>query len=216
LWYAERVIQSHATPATRRAKPLPPGARRAALIAATLSLIRKHGLDVSTRQIAMAAGVAEGTIFRVFPDKESLIHAAVDAAFDSEPVVAALERIDRSAPLAERLTAIVRIVQPRLTTIIGLMMALRMSRLLNEKSHPKRPRTSRAVSDAITRLIEPDRDALRVPPAEATRLLRLLTFSGTHPGIAEGKLLTPEQIVAVILDGVRVRAASSSKVQAPC
>lgn len=210
------MVELHATAAPRRASPLPPGARRAALIAATLPLIRKHGPDLSTRQIAVAARVAEGTIFRVFPDKESLIRAAVDAAFDPAPVIAALERIDRSAPLDDRLTAVVRIVQPWLANIIGLAMALRVGRSFGEKLHPKRPRPSRAVSRAITRLIEPDRAALRVSPAEAARLLRLLVFSGSHPGITEGKLLTPEQIVSVILDGIRVRAAPSPKAHAPC
>ena len=83
--------------ARRRARPLPPAQRRAALIAATLSLIREHGADVSTRQIAEAADVAEGTIFRVFPDKAALIDAAVDAAFDPASVVARLGEIGRAS-----------------------------------------------------------------------------------------------------------------------
>ncbi len=55
-----------------------PEDRRAALIAATIPLLREHGLDVSTRQIAQAAGVAEGTIFGVFPDKNSLVVTRAD------------------------------------------------------------------------------------------------------------------------------------------
>lgn len=208
------MVGASASIATRRARPLPPGARRAALITATLPLIRKHGFDVSTRQIAAAAGVAEGTIFRVFPDKDSLIQAAIDAAFDPAPVLAALEQLDRSAPLAERLTAIARIVQPRFTTIIDLMMALSVSRPFAEKPRPKPP--SRAISAAITRLIEPDSAELRVPPAEAARLLRLLLFSGSHPGIAEGRLLTPEEIVSVILDGVRMPPTATRKAHPSC
>ena len=34
------------------------------------------------------------------------------------------------------------------------------------------------------------------------RLLRLLTFSGTHPMITDGNPLTAEQIVSVLLDGL--------------
>jgi AcrR family transcriptional regulator len=209
-------MQSPSTLSSRRAKPLPPNARRAALITATLPLIRQHGLDVSTRQIAKAARVAEGTIFRVFPDKDSLIQASVDAAFDPAPVVAALERIDPSLPLAERLTGSVRIVQAWLTTVINLMMALRGSPTLGEKPHLRRPRPSDVIGTTIARLIEPDRDQLRVPPAQAARLLRMLIFSGSHPGIADGELLTPEQIVGVILDGVRTRPIPRSKGHTPC
>ncbi len=210
------MMPSASAISSRRARPLPPHARRAALIGATLPLIRKHGIDVSTRQIAAAAGVAEGTIFRVFPDKDSLIQATVDAAFDPAPVVAALERVAASAPLTERLTAIVRIVQAWLTTVINLMMVLRGSRAFGDKPHLRRPRASDVIGATIARLIEPDRAQLRVPAAQVARLLLLLLFSGSHPAIADGKLLTPEEIVGVILDGVRAHQIPPSKGDSQC
>jgi len=199
----------------RRARPLSPDARRAALVSATLPLIRKRGLDVSTREIAAAAGVAEGTIFRAFSDKESLIQATVEAAFDPAPIVAALERIDRGAPLREKLTAAVRIVQPWLTAVIHLMTVSRLGRP-GDAALARRARPSSEIGRSIARLIEPDRRALRVSPAEAARLLRMLLFSGSHPGLSEGKPLAPEEIVAVILDGVRAREVSQPKGHAPC
>jgi len=60
-----------------RARPLPPAERRASLIAATRQLILDHGPDVTTRQVAEAAKVAEGTLFRVFPTRRDLIAATI-------------------------------------------------------------------------------------------------------------------------------------------
>ena len=65
-----------------RAAPLPPDERRAALIAATEPLLEQFGREVSTRQIAEAASVAEGTIFRAFATKDALIDAVLEDVFD--------------------------------------------------------------------------------------------------------------------------------------
>jgi len=54
-----------------RAAPLSPDARRASIIAATLPVLRMRGREVTMSQIALAAGVSEGTLFRVFPDKKT-------------------------------------------------------------------------------------------------------------------------------------------------
>src|SRR5690349_24881692 len=111
-----------ATP-PRRAAALPPEERREALIAATLPLVLEHGTDVSTRLIAEAAGVAEGTIFRVFPSKDDLIEAVIASAFDPSSLVDAIGRLERSLLLEDRLVAAVRLMQAHGRRLAGLVHA---------------------------------------------------------------------------------------------
>ena len=66
----------------KRASALPPDERRSAIIDATLPLLLENAEMVTTRQIAEASGIAEGTIFRVFADKDAVIAAVIDAAVD--------------------------------------------------------------------------------------------------------------------------------------
>ena len=82
-----------------RAKPLAPEDRREAILDAVIPLLRERGRAVSTKEIAEAAGVAEGTLFRAFGDKDALIRAAIERMFDPLPFRAALRAIDPDLPL---------------------------------------------------------------------------------------------------------------------
>lgn len=192
-------------PAPRRAPPLAPEARRASIIAATLPLLRRYGANVTTAQIAVAAGVAEGTLFRAFEDKEALVAAAMETAFDPKPTELKLSRIDPTLPLRDKLIEATEILQQRVDAVWQLMMML-------GRTVPFRPDPKREVKDyhkddglrrAVEVLVEPHADELRYAPAQVARFLRMFAFSATHPRIADGEPLTSAEIVAVVLDGSR-------------
>jgi hypothetical protein len=63
------------------------------------------------------------------------------------------------------------------------------------------------VDGRLLRLLAPDADRLTMSPADVMHVLRLLTFSASHHQIADGRLLTPAQIVDVVLDGVLTKDA---------
>jgi AcrR family transcriptional regulator len=182
--------------------------RRVALTAAALPLVCRFGLKVTTRQIAEAAGVAEGTIFRVFRDKDELIQATIARAFDAAPTLAELDAIDATLPLRVRLLGVTSVLQRRLQLVFDLMIALGVSappEEVEERRRAARPAHA-SILDRIEQLLEPDRDQFRCPVPEVVRLLRLVTFSGSHPLITDGQPMSADEICDLLLDGVRRRA----------
>jgi AcrR family transcriptional regulator len=195
---------------------MPSGLRRASIVAAALPLLRRHGVAVTTAQIATAAGVAEGTLFRIFPDKEALIAATVQAAFDPAPAEAQLRAIDRRRSLRDQMVAAVEVLQRRVEQVWQLISILGMSGP-PKRSGPAagRGRGPAGAPDAVMRaqlvaIFEPHRAQLRCKPAHAARLLRLMTFAGTHPRITENQPLAAAEVVDILLDGIRARKEEES------
>jgi AcrR family transcriptional regulator len=177
-----------------------PQDRRQALVDATLPLLLEHGRGVTTKQIAEAAGVAEGTIFRVFESKDDLVTAAIERGLDLEPFLVEIAEIDPELDLRALLLEIVVRLRDRFQRMFSLMAAVGTigpPRGRHEMSDGR----ARAESILVA-LVEPHADALTLPPRQVVHTVRLLTFAGTHPHISDGNVLAPSEIVSTVLDGV--------------
>ena len=195
-------------PSRTRATALPPSERRAEIIAATLPLVLAHGSAVTTRQIAEAAGIAEGTIFRVFPDKESLIEAVVESAFDTASTDAALIGIDLGLPLEARLVEAVEILRRRVADLWQLQTALGMMQVSSGGPSLHKHRASDLTP--LATLFVAARDQIRREPLEAAHLLRGLTIASTHPALILDAPLSSTEIVSLFLDGIRTNRSGAS------
>jgi AcrR family transcriptional regulator len=183
--------------APRRAAGLPPEERRAAIASAALTLLLEHGTNITTRQIAEAAHIAEGTTFRVFPDKDAIIRAAVDLAFDPAPTEQALGEIDRLLPFEQQLICAVEIIQRRMVDIGRLVSAVGGPFVFSGRERPRPDVT------ALASLFNSEETRLRYDQEKAARLLSALTLAFSHPILHGDEPMSPVEIVTLFLDGIR-------------
>ncbi len=181
-----------------RATALPLEERRAAIVAATLPLFLEQGGAVTTREIAHAAGIAEGTIFRVFDDKTALLDAVVEAALDPTPTEVAIRAIPATLSFEDRLIAAVEILRQRVLYVFQVLSAA---------SGTTRGSSGQRTTDlpSLAAIFESEAQHLSRAPAEAARLFRGLTFACVHPAFGTDEPLSSREIVAVLLDGVLTR-----------
>ena len=188
-----------------RAPALAPHDRRAALIDAAVPLVLQRGFDVTTKELAAAAGVAEGTIFRVFDTKDDLVVAAARSIFARTDHLDDLRAISHELPLEARLTAAVAIWQTVARRMIAVFVAFHgaADRERLGDPHSLLDRSIAARADAIVAaLFAPDAERLRRPVPDVVRILGSLVLASVHPIDALRAASAPEDIVDLLLHGV--------------
>ncbi|HET8718956.1 MAG TPA: TetR/AcrR family transcriptional regulator [Nocardioidaceae bacterium] len=205
-----------------------PDERRRAIVDAVIPLLVHQGSAVTTRQIAEAAGVAEGTLFRVFPDKGALLHAAARAVFDPARGRASLEAIPSDLDLEAMVRAAADVLLAGMRQTIAVMIAVRGALVEDPDQGPDQGRdlvggpkpapgegpnertgppafireANQAVLEALTVLFERYADELRLSPVRAAVVLRGLVLGIGHPGMNDDNQLTPDEVASVVVSGV--------------
>ena len=188
-----------------RARPLPPAERRASLIAATRQLILEHGPDVTTRQVATAAGVAEGTLFRVFPTRRDLITATIADQLSPKRLAAALDVTPPASDLDEATETCLSTAVEYVTTCGRLIPqptpddtpdSIRFQLMEQWKS-----RIGDITSWMLTQLT-PHKDELNIPVDDFAHLITTLSMGYAHSKCSMTRL-TPHALARLALDGAR-------------
>ena len=179
-----------------------PEERRAAIVDAVIPLLRERGREVSSKEIAEAAGVAEGTLFRAFGDKESIFSAALLRYFDPQPFRDALRGIDPDQPTEQKLRQVLVLFRERFEGVIGFMSAMHM-----ESGPPPQLMKSDRPFEALDRVFRPDE--LAVSPQMLGYYLRIIAFSTSLHPFNDIHRFSIDELVQLVARGVLPPAAPS-------
>ena len=178
--------------------------RRSHIVDSTIPLILERGAEVTTREIADAAGIAEGTVFRAFGDKTELIDACIERVMDPEDTLRVLEGIDPGQALEVKIQQVVMLLHSRVGAVMRFMTALGpRDHERHRKAGPGHHRPPLGeVTGVVAALLEPDAPRLRVPVATAVEYVRILVFGTAMPFLSSGAASDPAQLADFILNGI--------------
>jgi AcrR family transcriptional regulator len=168
-----QMIDTTVTPAKKRERA-DAAANHARIIAAAQAVFAERGLDAEMREIAERAGVAVGTLYRHFVDRDDLQRAVLDAI--SAEIITRLEVAAASDDPRDAVRAVVQTfgaIHKQFQATVALMRDPRREKRIAATPSKNRECLTRATAvivDLITRgigtgVFRPDLDPHLVAPA---------------------------------------------------
>jgi AcrR family transcriptional regulator len=189
-----------------RARPMPVEDRQAMIASAAIPLFIERGASLTTREIADELGIAEGTIFRAFGDKDALVRSVIDAFFEEENqrLTSALE-----APglgVAEKMRVLIRESHTRAKGVFAMLSLLDHAEareyMKNRREHP--------FEEAIAAAFSDERVEFNLPKDRLSTVLRLLIIAASAPRLGGAAALTDDELVTFALHGLIGQPPSES------
>lgn len=194
--------------------------RRLAIVRAAMPLLGEYD-TLTTAHIAQAAGLGETDLLAVFANKEAVMQAcfdamteAVSATIDPAGEVQELDAIRTDQPLALRLVEVLEILDAyyrRIRTDLDLLQHVSLPDPVTADAPDVRPSggqgdlrflgRSPELRRAITKLLEPDEQRLRLPAHVLAEAFVGMAFDGVWPAGPDQSPLQAAQVVDLFLHG---------------
>ncbi|AXE39901.1 HTH-type transcriptional repressor [Acidipropionibacterium virtanenii] len=193
---------------------MPPGQRRASIVEAAHALLVRRGITFTTREVAEAAGIAEGTVFRHFDTKDDLIGAVVDDVFDPGPLCREIDATPGDLDLPQAVQHALSLMQGHFESISAVMTSLHPR---HRPPVPHRPHHGppddphhgilawhAAVTGSLTGLLNRYTDRLRLPVDQACILLMSVVLVDRGLAPIAGHRFSATELTDILLNGIAV------------
>ncbi|MFI9173971.1 TetR/AcrR family transcriptional regulator [Streptomyces lincolnensis] len=175
---------------------------RARIMTAAHEQITEHGPEVSMEQIAAAAGVAVGTLYKHFPNKSDLVASVVAASFETlaDDAEECLQRESQGSPAMAELTGFLS----RVMDTVAHNRAVKAAAAAlgaDHAAHPAMQEVETRVTQALGRLVRSAQaqGGLRADFTVDDLYLMLYTLPADQPPTARARWL------ALLLTGLTAR-----------
>lgn len=186
-----------------RADPLPPEERRRAIIKATRPLLIANGGRFTTREVAAAAGIAEGTIFRVFASKTELLHATVADILDPTEICRRIATLPGTVSLTRHLAALIATMAGDGDAVLAAGQLAAGCPATDKPGQPSFQARALVIRDAVADSLAPWAAELRLPARQAATLIQGVVLSVLHPIFHDPGLRDPELLAGLLVHGLR-------------
>lgn len=172
--------------------------RREQIIGAVTPAVLERGAAITSRQLSEAAGVSEGTLFKAFGDKDSLLLAVAEYHLSESDLTGevGVQQLDR---LEDVVAFTMRVLVDRMRFIFQLVVALGP---IGQRAAAAHKDDFESSKHRLAERFVPFRSQLSVPPVVAAEVLRTLSWAAAS-NWGESNAVSPvDDMLHVLLHGI--------------